>query len=146
MSLFGRRRVQKAAAVLGGTDLFEDHGLGNGPLDLAALSRRFGEAQKFGTYRVVESHEWQRWVDGTPVRRYRWVSDSRETIFFDNGEPGPAEGNPPHPADLDADDWDELGIPDEVIVMAVAADWSVDPTTLGTRSDLAETGLLGTLA
>ncbi len=45
-------------AVLGGGELFEDDGAGGGALDLASLSRRFGEGQKFATHRVVEYQEW----------------------------------------------------------------------------------------
>lgn len=72
-------------AVLGGGGLFEDDGTGGGALDLPSLSRRFGEAQKFGTHRVVEYHEWQRWAGGSPARRYRWIGESGK-IRFDDGE------------------------------------------------------------
>lgn len=131
-------------AVLGGGDLFEDNGTGGGALDLPSLSRRFGEAQKFGTHRVVEYHEWQRWAGGSPVRRYCWIGESGE-IRFDEGEPISAEGNLLRATDLDGD-WDAFDLADEETVMAVAAEWSLNPTTLDERDDLPPRGLLGFLA
>jgi hypothetical protein len=132
-------------AVLGGGDLFDDDGTGGGALDLAALSRRFGEAQKFSTHRVVEHHEWQRWAGGLPVRRY-CSTDCSGDVRFDEGDPARAEGNLPHAADLDTDDWEDFDLADESTVMAVAAEWSIDPTTLEERPDLPPNGLLGILA
>jgi hypothetical protein len=131
-------------AVLGSSKLFEDDGLAGGALDLPSLSRRFGEVQKFATHRVVDYQEWQRWVNGSPVRRYCWIGESGE-IPFDEGEPVSAEGNLLRAADLDGD-WDASDFADEETVMAVAAQWSVDPTTLDERDDLPPRGLLGFLA
>ena len=131
-------------AVLGGGELFEDDGGGGGTLDLASLSHRFGEVQKFATHRVVEHQEWQRWVHGSPARRYCWVGESGE-IRFDEGEPIRAEGNLLRAADLGGD-WDAFDLADEETVMAVAAEWSVNPTTLDERDDLPPGGLLGFLA
>lgn len=130
-------------AVLGGGELFEDDGVG-GVLDLPSLSRRFGEVQKFATHRVVEFQEWQRWVDGSPVRRYCWIGESGE-IRFDEGEPISAEGNLMRAADLDGD-WGAFDFADEETVMAVAAEWSINPTTVDERDDLPPRGLLGFLA
>jgi len=132
-------------AVLGGGDLFDDDGTGGGALDLAALSRRFGEAQKFSTHRVVEHHEWQRWAGGLPVRRY-CSTDCSGDVRFDEGDPARAEGNLPHAADLGTDNWEDFDLADESTVMAVAAEWSIDPTTLEERADLPPNGLLGILA
>ncbi len=131
-------------AVLGGGELFEDDGVGGGALDLASLSRRFGEVQKFATHRVVEYQQWQRWVDGSPVRRYCWIGESGQ-IRFDEGEPISAEGNLLRAADLDSD-WDALDLANEETVMAVAAEWSLNPTALDERDDLPPRGLLGFLA
>lgn len=97
--------------------------------DLAGLSRRFGEAQLFGTHRVSGYDEWQRWIDGEPVRRYAFADE----VLFDEGE---REGADAHEED---DDW----WPDEEVTIAKAREWSVDPTTLDERTDLAPTGLLG---
>ncbi|HEX9517015.1 MAG TPA: hypothetical protein VF940_12675 [Streptosporangiaceae bacterium] len=130
-------------AVLSGSKLFEDDGLGGGALDLASLSRRFGEVQKFATHRVVEYQEWQRWVNGSLVRRYCWIGESGE-IRFDEGEPISAEGNLLRAADLGGD-WEAFDFADEETVMAVAAEWSINPTTLDERDDLPPHGLLGFL-
>jgi hypothetical protein len=109
--------------------------------DLAELSRAFGEVQLFGTHRVPEYHEWQRWVDGSPVRRYCWVGDRGE-IPLDEGEPAAAEGGIARASDLDRD-WDELEFADEETVLEVAREWSVDPSTLDARTDLPDEGLIG---
>jgi hypothetical protein len=109
--------------------------------DLAELSRAFGEAQLFGTHRVPEYHEWQRWVDGSPVRRYCWIGDRGE-IPFDQGEPAAAEAGIARSSDLDRD-WDELEFADEETVLEVAREWSVDPSTLDARTDLPDEGLIG---
>jgi hypothetical protein len=115
--------------------------LAEAPFDFAALSRELGEVQKFGSHRVVESHEWQRWVDGSPVRRYWWVGESGE-IRLDDGEPAAAEGSLARKGDLDGE-WDALDFPEEDTVLAVAAEWSIDPTTLDGHLDLPPEGLLG---
>jgi hypothetical protein len=85
--------------------------------------------------------EWQRWVAGSPVRRYWWVGESNE-IHLDDGEPAAAEGSLAHPDELEGD-WDELELPDEDTVLDVAAEWSLDPTELDGRPDLPADGLRG---
>lgn len=107
--------------------------------DLAALSRRFGEVQRFATHRVVESHEWERWVDGQPVRRYGYLGESGE-VRFNEGEPTEHDEDLLPATDADPDDWE---LPDEERVMEIAAAWSVDPTTLDERDDVPDEGLLG---
>ncbi len=131
-------------ALLGSPQLFEDDGTNSGLLDLAALSRRFGEVQKFATHRVVEYQEWQRWANGAPVRRYCWIGESGE-IRFDEGTPAQAEGSIIRQATFN-EDWDGLDFPDEETVMSVAEGWSVNPTTLDVRDDdipFRSQGLLG---
>lgn len=112
-------------------------------IDLALLSRKFGEAQRFGTHRVSEYHEWQRWTDGEPLRRYVYVGDQKE-IELDDGEPAAAEASIARRSDLDGD-WDELVFADEETVLAVAREWSIDPRSLASRGDLPGQGLLGYL-
>ena len=124
-----------------GSALFENDGQGR--LDFASLSRRFGEVQKFATNRIVEYHEWQRWVTGSSVRRYCFEGDHGE-IIFDDGTPAPIEGHILRAAQIGGS-WDGYLIPDEQTVVAVASSWSVDPTVLDDRADLAPTGLLGTM-
>ncbi len=81
---------------------------------------------------------------GSTARRsaaYCWIGDSGE-IRFDEGEPARAEGNLLRAADLDGD-WGAFDLADEDTVMAVAAEWSIDPTTFDQRGDLPPHGLLG---
>jgi hypothetical protein len=112
--------------------------IGEQRFDLAELSRRFGEAQYFATQRAVEYHEWQRWVNGDAKRRYCFFGERGE--IRGDGEPSVAE------ADIveSADDPDGEA-PDEETVLAVAAEWSVDPTSLEGRDDVEPRGLLGWL-
>jgi len=107
--------------------------------DLAKLSNEFGEAQRFSTHRVVESHEWQRWVSGTPVRRFWWVGETGEVVLND-GDPSPVE--PRISREQPIEDGDVEGV-DETAVLDVAADWSLDPTELEARLDPKSCGLVG---
>jgi len=110
-----------------------------GELDLGALGRRFGETQRFATRRVVGSHEWERWVDGQPVRRYGYLGESGE-VRFNEGEPTELDADLLPETDADPDDWE---FADEERVIEIAAAWSVDPTLLDERDDVPDTGLLG---
>lgn len=64
-------------------------------------------------------------------------------IRFEDGEPA-AEGSLARADDLDRD-WDALELADEDTVLDVAAEWSIDPTTLDGDLDLPPEGLLGYL-
>jgi hypothetical protein len=110
-----------------------------GEFDLAALSGRFGEVQRFVTHRVVDLHEWERWVDGKPVRRYSWLGESGELQFSD-GDPSELEEDLLPDGDADWEDWE---IADEERVIELAGAWSVDPTRLDERTDIVDSGLLG---
>jgi hypothetical protein len=110
-----------------------------GEFDLGALSRRFGEAQRFVTHRVVDAHEWERWVDGQPVRRYGWLGESGE-LKFNEGEPGDFEEDLLPDGDAD---WEAWELADEERVIEIAGAWSVDPTRLDERADIDDAGLLG---
>jgi hypothetical protein len=114
-------------------------------LDLCGLSKVFGEAQRFASHRVSDSYEWQRWVDGAPLRRYAWIGDLGE-IPFDDGVPGPAEEGLLRKHQLDAELPDGITEADEDLVLNVAAAWSVDPSTIGEHAGLPGHGLLGHLA
>ena len=110
-------------------------------LDLAGLSRRFGEVQRFATQRVVDAHEWERWADGQPLRRYGWLGESGE-VRFNEGEPTEHDEDVLPDGDAEWDDWE---IADEERVMEIAAAWSVDPTTLDEGDGVPGEGLLGRL-
>lgn len=102
---------------------------------LTDLSTVFGEAQAFGTHRVVELHYWMRARQGQVERAFVYVGEAGE-VLLDEGAPtaeelGRFEG--------DAADW----VPEETDVTTIASEWSLDPTSLG--SDLPAVGdpLLG---
>ncbi len=96
-------------------------------LDLGALSATLGtEVQLFATHRVTESHRWARAVGGAVVREFEHAGDQGEVVAW-HGEPDAAELAAGLPATLDAD-RDILVSEDDV--MAVAAAWSVDPTSI----------------
>jgi hypothetical protein len=122
------------AVALAGLDQF----------DLAALSRRFGDAQRFLTDHVVEIHQWERWAGGALVRRYGYWRD-RDEVLFDVGEPTEAETRAglTTARELRRED-DGLHPANEETTLAVAAAWSVSPMTLDDRTDVSGWGLLGT--
>ena len=104
---------------------------------LVKLSKRFGEAQHFGTHRVVEFHAWAKAIDGDVVREYAYLGERGEKLH-DTGK-------------ITAEEQ-EVGIkneaeffPDESHVMKVAGKWSLDPTTLSEKSGGKGVGWLGTL-
>jgi hypothetical protein len=113
--------------------------------DLAELSRRFGDAQRFLTDHVVEIHQWERWTGGALIRRYGYWLD-RDEVLFDVGEPTEAETRAGFtPAGEPRGEDDGLHPADEEMTLAVAAGWSVSPMTLHGRVDVSGWGLLGTV-
>ena len=66
------------------------------------------------------------------ARRYCWIGESGE-IRFDEGERVSADGSSLRATDLDGD-WDAFDIADEETVMAAAAQWSMNPSTLDERT------------
>ena len=94
-------------------------------LDVAELSTVLGtEVQAFATHRVVEAHYWQRAVDGSLVRAFGYVGE-RDEVTRAHGEPDETERR----LNLDA----ETVLVGEGDVMAVAAAWSIDPTSVDGR-------------
>lgn len=116
---------------------------------LLKLSRTFGEVQLFGTHRVVEFHCWSKAVNGKIVRGYAYASEVGETIWV-YGEPTPAEpknlfnslsteykANPEAYAGRA-----DIDYANEETVTNIARAWSVDPTTLSERENVAGLGLV----
>ena len=110
---------------------------------LLPLSRTFGEAQYFSSHRIVEAHGWMKAVAGTLVRAYAYVGERGETVVA-TGTRTPAEPLTllnTLSADAQKDtayfERPDLTSPDEELVMQVAAQWSVDPTTIEERHDIA---------
>lgn len=115
------------------------------------LSLIFGEAELFVTHRVSEYHFWAKSVNGKIVRLYFYIGASGENIDVE-GAPTPVEqklhlGNtlsPEAKRDPNYADRTDLTFPDEEVVMKVAGYWSVNPSRLTERKDVAVgMGLLG---
>jgi hypothetical protein len=110
---------------------------------LLQLSRTFGEAQYFSSHRVVEAHGWMKAVAGKLVRAYAYVGDKGETVLATGAkisvEPATLVNTLSAAAQQDSTylERPDLVSPTEELVMEVAAHWSVDPTTLEERRDIA---------
>jgi hypothetical protein len=87
------------------------------------------EVQFFATHRVTEAHSWARARPSGLERAYGYVGETGETVM-DEG---------PRTAEELALDPD---IPDEEDVMALAAAWSVDPTSFEERDIGTEDGFV----
>lgn len=103
--------------------------------DVAELSAALGtEVQFFSTYRVAEAHRWERAAGGVLLRAFGYVGESGEITRWE-GAPDLAEQAVGLPASADPD---AAGEPPTILVgeedvLAVAAAWSLDPTTLDGR-------------
>tara|TARA_R110002033_G_scaffold170843_1_gene214467 strand:- start:1621 stop:2346 length:726 start_codon:yes stop_codon:yes gene_type:complete len=114
------------------------------------LSTEFGEAQFFGTHRVVEFHSWMKSVNGEMQRVYSYVGESMESIEV-FGELTEAEDglNLFNSLSKEAENEEyfersDLDFADEIMVMKIAEKWSVNPTKLTERKDIKkELGLAG---
>lgn len=99
------------------------------------LSKRFGEAQFFGTHRAVEWHAWARAEKGEMKRAYSYVGDQGE-VFLDIGQRTKEE------LDLGMEFDGKGKIPKEDDVVALAAAWSVDPLLTNINS-IPGAGIIG---
>ncbi|NHN26273.1 hypothetical protein FIA58_011345 [Flavobacterium jejuense] len=117
---------------------------------LNQLSSEFGEAQSFGTHRVVEYHHWMKSVKGKTVRIYSYLGEKGENIKI-FGEPTTAETglnlfNSLSKEAASDSYWEreDLDYPDEELVMKIAEEWSVNPTKLSQWNDVKdELGIIG---
>ena len=115
-----------------------------------SLSAEFGEAQFFGTHRVVEYHCWMKSTAGKMERIYAYIGESMENIKV-YGLPTKAEEGLNLFNSLSDEakneayfEREDLIYADEELVMKIANVWSVNPTTLAERTDIkAELGLIG---
>jgi hypothetical protein len=112
------------------------------------LSRKFGEAQFFGSMRVSDVYVWGKAVDGRVVR-YFYEGDGNRRVegketseevglafrFFD--ESSPEAKDPKY--------WErkDLRFPGEECVLQVAAKWSIDPSQLDKMGLEPSQGLIG---
>ena len=120
---------------------------------LEDLSAQFGEAQFFGTHRVVDLHVWGRAVQGHLVRGYGYIGERGETLW-DEGESTKEERElgfrffderSPEAGQDDYWEREDLTYPDEESVMRLASTWSLDPTTLDQQFSVPGLGLIGQL-
>ncbi len=117
---------------------------------LITLSKEFHEAQFFSTHRVTEYHCWIKAVEGKVIRIYSYVGESGENISV-NGKLTDFEKKfnlintfSKEAEDSNYFDREDLTIPDEELVMQIAGNWSLNPTTLNERADLPlSLGILG---
>jgi len=132
--------------VHGGKSLVEE----NYKAIIDKLSAEFGEAQFFGSHRVVEYQTWAKSVNGKTVRYYSYIGEKGENLLVE-GEPTDAEKQyhlintfSKEAKDEHYIDRADLVIPDEDFVMKIAGAWSVNPITLEQRTDIKPgPGILG---
>lgn len=116
---------------------------------LNQLSQEFNESQFFCTHRVVEYHCWIRSENGQITRTYSYYGENGENIEV-FGPPTNIESefdlvNSFSPESENEEYWEREGLvyPDEDLVIEIAKNWSVDPTTLDDRKDITKLGILG---
>ncbi len=117
---------------------------------IETLSKEFGEAQFFGSHRVVEYQSWMKAVNGQIVRAYCYLGESGENLIVE-GEPTAFEKKYKLINTLSEEAKDEkyferedLFYPDEEFVMKMAENWSINPQTLEYRKDIKnELGIIG---
>ena len=115
------------------------------------LSRKYGEAQFFGTHRVVEYHCWLKSINGKTERLYSYLGESGENIAVE-GEPTAFEDQYNFINTLSAEaqnksyfDREDLDHPNEELIMEIAGAWSINPQLIENNNTIQGLGLLGTL-
>ena len=117
---------------------------------LNKLSSEFGEAQFFGTHRIVEYHNWMKSVNGKMEIVYSYVGESMENIKV-YGKPTEPESKlnlfNSLSEEAKSDEYynrEDLDYADEELVMKIAENWSINPTKLTERTDIKnELGIIG---
>ncbi|OYU96912.1 MAG: hypothetical protein CFE21_01090 [Bacteroidetes bacterium B1(2017)] len=125
-------------------------GIGEVKNILQTLSKEFGEAQFFSTHRVSEYHCWMKASNGKVERVYSYLGESGENIVIE-GQPTEFEQklNLVNTFSDEAKgekylNKEDIDWPTEQLLMQVAENWSIDPTTLEERKDITPSlGLLG---
>jgi len=101
------------------------------------LSSKFDEAHAYGTHRVIEYHHWMVAKEGRLLRCFAYFGESGKVLA--NEGPLTAAERKLRFFNLPQEHWQ----PNETDVMAIASDWSFDPTRLSSRSGPAKLGVLG---
>jgi hypothetical protein len=117
---------------------------------LQKLSKEYGEAEFFCTHRVTEYHCWIKAAEGNIARVYSYLGEANENIVIE-GEATDFEKTLHLTDTFSAEakekyyfEREDITLPDEEIVMKVAENWSVNPSTLESRNDIIPAlGLLG---
>jgi hypothetical protein len=99
---------------------------------LTSLSRRFGEAQFYGSMRIDDAYAWARASRGRLVRAFEYDGSEGVTLL-DVGAKTPAERSI------------DLHPPGEEDVLHVAGAWSVDPTKIDESLTTPGRGIVGDL-
>lgn len=100
-------------------------------LILTNLSAIFGQAQYFGTYRVVGYDSWMRAETGVISRAYSFIDG--ENIIVE-GEPTVIEKKYNLVNTFQNDGWEGFDLPDESMTMEIAGSWSINPQDLEERT------------
>ncbi|HEX4403616.1 MAG TPA: hypothetical protein VH560_02230 [Polyangia bacterium] len=108
---------------------------------MARLSHEFDEVQYFSTHEDIGWNAWARYVNGAVVRKYAYLG-AQGIILWNEGDPTPEERA--LNLDFNAKAVRDGAVPEEANVFALAAKWSVDPSSLGQRLDPG-VGLAGVL-
>jgi hypothetical protein len=109
---------------------------------ITRLSLQFGEAQAFGTHRVVECHFWMLARNGALLRSFAIGGGE---LLVDAGEATAVEHEASwYPLRMVEGELEEGERPNEQDVMIVAAAWSVDPTQLGSSTSSSGRGVVAT--
>jgi hypothetical protein len=117
---------------------------------LRTVSKEFGEAQFFCTHRVTEYHCWMKAINGQIERIYSYSGELGENAAVE-GQPTEFEKTL-HLINTFSDEAkdekyferEDLVYADEELLMKLAGHWSVDPTKLEDRKDIAPgLGLIG---
>jgi len=117
---------------------------------IETLSSEFGEAQFFGSHRVVEYQSWMKAINGKTIRAYCYLGERGENLIVE-GEPTDFEKKyklintfSKEAQDEKYFEREDLFYPDEEFVMKVAENWSINPQRLEERKDIKnELGIIG---
>jgi len=107
---------------------------------LVKVGSRFPEVQYFASHRVVGYSAWARLIDGSFKRKFAY-SGEQGVVAWNEGTDTEAERDLGLELSAPLDVWQTF--PDEDSVMAVARNWSVDPSTLESQGLRPGLGLVG---
>jgi hypothetical protein len=109
---------------------------------LQDLSGDYGEAQFFCTHRVTEYHCWIKAVKGNIQRVYSYLGETGENIVIEGEATDFEKGLQlvnTFSAEANYENYferNDICFPNEEIVMKVAENWSINTSTLDSRTDI----------